>query len=231
MPTPSQIAANQKNAEKSTGPQTDAGKAAISMNAFMHGLTGRFVILPSEDPSLFDKLATALELEHNPMTPTETILVERMAQHHWLAQRAMSLQQLCFDGETGICTEEKQLAVYVRYQTTHERAFHKCLSDLLKIRAELRRAENGFVSQKQKVAAEARAIELHEARVRLANARAQTLEIDSDIRQTINAPLPRHTRVPFEDMCDAFKVVMQQFNREFHAEIEAKAAQQDKKAA
>jgi hypothetical protein len=32
--------------------------------------------------------------------------------------------------------EERQFARYLRYQTTHQRAFHKCLSELLKLRAE-----------------------------------------------------------------------------------------------
>jgi hypothetical protein len=76
-----------------------------------------------------------------------------MAQHYWLAQRALNLQQLCFD-ESGV--DEKRLALYLRYQTTHERAFHKCLNDLLKLRAEKRKEQNGFVSQQHKEADQAR---------------------------------------------------------------------------
>ncbi|HEY3454684.1 MAG TPA: hypothetical protein VGK64_08800, partial [Bryobacteraceae bacterium] len=34
--------------------------------------------------------------------------------------------------------------------TTHERAFHKCLNELLRIRAEKRKQEIGFESQKRK---------------------------------------------------------------------------------
>ena len=36
----------------------------------------------------------------------------------------------------------------MRYKTTHTRAFHKCLNDLLKLRAEKRKAEFGFEAQK-----------------------------------------------------------------------------------
>jgi hypothetical protein len=71
-----------------------------------------------------------------------------MAQHHWLRNRAELLQSNCFADDGSI--DEKRLALYLRYQTTHERAFHKCLNDLLKIRAEKRRAETGFESQKRK---------------------------------------------------------------------------------
>ena len=39
MATPAQIEANRRNARKSTGPKTAAGKAASSRNAFTHGMT------------------------------------------------------------------------------------------------------------------------------------------------------------------------------------------------
>ena len=39
MATPAQIEANRRNAGKSTGPKTAAGKAASSRNALTHGLT------------------------------------------------------------------------------------------------------------------------------------------------------------------------------------------------
>jgi hypothetical protein len=86
--------------------------------------------------------------EHDPATETESILVHRMAQHIWISQRAINLQQLCLDPDTGICDSEYRLALYLRYQTTHDRAFHKCLSELLKLKAEKRKAAIGFVSQK-----------------------------------------------------------------------------------
>jgi hypothetical protein len=39
MATPAQIEANRRNARKSTGPKTAAGKAASSRNALTHGMT------------------------------------------------------------------------------------------------------------------------------------------------------------------------------------------------
>ncbi|MBV9498723.1 MAG: hypothetical protein JO138_05080 [Acidobacteriaceae bacterium] len=223
MSTEAQIAANQQNATLSTGPTTQQGKDAICFNAFRHGLAGRFVILPHEDKHEFQELYFSLKAEHRPSTPTEHLLVERMAEHWWLAQRALCLQQLCFE-ESETCQDPKQLALYLRYQTTHDRGFHKCLSELLRLRAQKRKVEIGFVSQKHKDADELRKQELHEARVRLANARASHLEIDSDIRQTIEAPLPGHVRIPFEDLCHAFKVVVNEVNGKYKAKLEEKAA-------
>ncbi|HEX4810438.1 MAG TPA: hypothetical protein VH325_15985 [Bryobacteraceae bacterium] len=183
MSTSAQIAANQANAQQSTGPVTDSGKAASSQNRRTHGFSGRFALMTGEDPEEFTELITALIDEHQPSTATESMLVEKMAQHFWTARRATNLQALSFADEE---THPKQLALYMRYETTHDRAFHKCLSDLLKLRAERRkaleseiklrldeaafyqRAEDsrkiGFESQKQREADQARKQELHEAR-------------------------------------------------------------------
>jgi len=59
MTTEKQIAANRENARLSTGPRTEAGKAAPSTNAVKHGLTGRFVILPGQQEA-FDELEAGL---------------------------------------------------------------------------------------------------------------------------------------------------------------------------
>ncbi len=155
MSTSAQAAANQANAQLSTGATSPEGKHAISFNALRHGLAGRFLILPHENENEFKELFHGLQHEHRPSTPTEHLLVEGMAQHYWLAQRALNLQQGCFE-ESGSCRDDKQLALYLRYQTTHDRGFHKCLNDLLKLRAQKRREEIGFVSQEHKKADQAR---------------------------------------------------------------------------
>ncbi len=151
--SPAQLRANRANSQHSTGAKTSEGKQTVSLNAFRHGLAGRFLLLPHENENEFKELFHGLQHEHRPSTPTEHLLVEGMAQHYWLAQRALNLQQLCFD-ESGV--DEKQLALYLRYQTTHDRGFHKCLNDLLRLRAQKRREEIGFVSQQHKQADQTR---------------------------------------------------------------------------
>ncbi len=97
MPTQAQITANKANAQHSTGARTEAGKAASSHNHLSHGLTGtEFAILEWEDPNAFTELSAQLELEHKPATVTEQILIQNMAQHYWLTQRAIALQGTCF---------------------------------------------------------------------------------------------------------------------------------------
>jgi hypothetical protein len=150
MSTESQIEANRENAKLSTGPKSEAGKAVAAINNTRHGLAGAFRVLPSESQSEFDALLATLRDEHQPATFTETVLVEAMAQHHWLRQRALNLESSCYDAATGQIVDQKQLALLLRYQTTHERGFHKALNDLLKLRAARQKEQIGFESQQRK---------------------------------------------------------------------------------
>ncbi len=148
--SPAQLAANRANAELSTGPVTAAGRAISSQNRTSHGLArhnGVFLLLSTEDPNGFEALKASLAAEHQPTTETESILVSTMAESHWLANRAGSIQNSCFDLQTGQITDAKMFSLYLRYQTTHTRAFHKSLNDLVKLRAERRKNDNGFEAQ------------------------------------------------------------------------------------
>ena len=150
-----QLAANRANALHSCGPKTEPGRAISSQNHTSHGLArhnGTFVLLPTEDPNGFEALKAALATEHQPTSETEYILVIAMAESHWLANRAQNLQSGCFDPQTGQITDTKTFSLYLRYQTTHTRAFHKSLNDLLKIRAEKRKEKNGFEAQERREA-------------------------------------------------------------------------------
>ena len=195
MATQAQITANRINAQFSTGAKTEEGKAKSSRNNLRFGFTGRFFVAECEDQDQFDQLVSDLEDEHRPSTPTEKILVRNMAQHHWLAQRAIYMQDCCID-ETGVCFHEKQMALMIRYQTTHQRAFHKCLKELLTLRAQKHKEEIGFESQKEKqrdknaadyhtAKAEARRDELHQAKMQLLISQTTHQELKN---QALRAP-------------------------------------------
>jgi hypothetical protein len=132
---------NRANSQNSTGPRTPEGKLASSRNSFKHGLASAQLIVPGEDPAAFDALLTDLLAEHQPANPTEQLLVLEMAQSYWLTQRAIRFQNQCFAPE-GV--NEKRLALFLRYQTTHERAFHKALNTMIRLKKDRSRA---FVSQ------------------------------------------------------------------------------------
>jgi hypothetical protein len=72
-----------------------------------------------------------------------------MAKHHWLANRAIRLQDRSL--EFSLMRDNAispNFALLIRYQTTNERAFQKAFSTLQALRKESRTAEIGFASQK-----------------------------------------------------------------------------------
>ena len=175
------LGANRANAQLSTGPRTGEGKAISSRNNLRHGFLGAFCVLPTEDVDDFNELVRDLMDEHQPQTATESILINDMARHSWLTQRALRLQENCFD--SGNANFEKQLSLYIRYQTANQRAFHRCLADLLKLRKARLTEERGFESQKaaeaqeeRREAAENRKGEMHELNKFLAQMRIDTEE-------------------------------------------------------
>jgi hypothetical protein len=197
MASNAQILANRANAQLSTGPKTETGKQAVSLNHLQHGLSGTFHLLAWEDASQFEALQSGLRQEYQPETPTEAILVDRLAEHEWLRRRAAHLLSLCANAD-GLLDDAQQFALYLRYQTTHERAFHKCLNDLLKLRAEKRKQQIGFEAQKRAEEKAAQQAELAQARIRLAHAKAADLELDTEIRSICQARLPGHQAIPFD---------------------------------
>ncbi len=137
---------------KSTGPLTAAGKATSSQNALRHGLASGTILIPGEDPEEFAALQDGLLDQYQPADLTEKILVNDMARHHWLKDRAMRLQ-----GEALAIAQPGELpptfSVLLRYQTTNERAFHKALTTLQALRKQQvtdNKQQNRFVSQQKK---------------------------------------------------------------------------------
>ena len=210
MSTQAQILANQANAQLSSGPKTESGKAISSKNNFRHGLTGPFVVLGWESQDQYRALRDELFAEHQPTTITEEALVDDMAQSHWLRKRAVVLQHMCFDSDVAMVEEPKDLALYLRYQATHDRAFYKALNQLQKLRAEKRKAEIGFVSQQRRAADEERRTlndqrkqahetrreneeirrqQLHQARVWLTEAQARRHDTETRIAELTKMPL------------------------------------------
>ena len=79
MSTEAQHTANQANAQLSTGPTSEEGKAISSQNRRKFGLTGRFVVLPWEKQEEFEDLRARLCAEHQVYSPFEAELIEKMA--------------------------------------------------------------------------------------------------------------------------------------------------------
>ena len=91
--TPAQIAANQANAKLSTGPKTAEGKAASSHNAVRTALTGRTVLLPTDDVEAYQKHVARFEAQFHPVTDREKELTQNIADTQWRLNRIFALEQ------------------------------------------------------------------------------------------------------------------------------------------
>ena len=87
-----QFAANRTNAQSSQGPTTPEGKAKSSMNAVKTGLTGRTVLLPSDDAAIYQQHLDSHSKQFAPATDEEKSLVQTIADFEWRLLRIMPLE-------------------------------------------------------------------------------------------------------------------------------------------
>jgi hypothetical protein len=79
LATAAQIEANRRNAQKSTGPKTERGKARARRNAITHGVTARTIVpvLPQEDPKEMEDRTQQAIAAMKPRNLLELDLVRR----------------------------------------------------------------------------------------------------------------------------------------------------------
>jgi hypothetical protein len=85
------VAANRKNALKSTGPKTLRGKTYSARNAIKHGLfSGQTMdfISHGEDPTEYGEVLNGLRVQYQPIGTAEELEVERLALCWWRLKRA-----------------------------------------------------------------------------------------------------------------------------------------------
>ena len=87
MATEKQTIANRNNAQRSTGPSTDAGKARASQNAIKHGLLAKHLLLTDESEEDYQALLAGLIESHAPADTAEAVMVEKMAIALWKMRR------------------------------------------------------------------------------------------------------------------------------------------------
>ncbi len=91
-----QLAANRANAQLSTGPTSADGKAKSSLNAVKTGLTGRTVLLHSDDVDEYQRYLTDYEKELQPVGRRESDLVQSIVDTVWRLRRIPGLETAIF---------------------------------------------------------------------------------------------------------------------------------------
>lgn len=90
------LAANRANAQLSTGPTSNAGLAKSCLNAVKTGLTGRTVLLPTDDSAAYEQHLRNFQDDFKPATPRESALVKSLADTAWRLDRIPGLEFAIF---------------------------------------------------------------------------------------------------------------------------------------
>ncbi len=155
------------NQSKSTGPRTPEGKERSSHNALRHGLTGRIVVLPSEDMSVYQAFCKELMADLAPETPVERQYAQTFCDTQWRLNRARSIEDGMlslghFEGATvpGVDQPEIQAAL------TAAKVFRqdsKSFMNLTLYEQRLQRTQKEALRQLQELQAKRKAAEAEEA--------------------------------------------------------------------
>ncbi len=107
--SPSQLAANRANAQdeaagyrepktqtRSSGPTSPEGRTKSSLNAVKTGLTGRTVLLPTDDAPEYERHLRAYSDEFSPVGQRESDLVQSIADTMWRLKRIPCLENAIF---------------------------------------------------------------------------------------------------------------------------------------
>jgi hypothetical protein len=136
-----QHAANQKNAQHSTGPKTLDGKNAVRFNALTWSLRAQRLMTPRDNPADYQKLWDALEADWRPQNDTERHYLELMVIAKWLLTRTADSERRVYEADMSL---EKELSLLDRISARVarlERSFNTAMHELerLQLKREARR--------------------------------------------------------------------------------------------
>jgi hypothetical protein len=163
MSTKKQIAANRRNAKKSTGPKTEKGKSISRLNARRDGFTGQVIIVSAEDRPYFEEFQAKLIAGLHPETVLEHSLAHAIASDTWRLNHLRAVEMNLFalaaedpgaatasdprvqpavaDADTFSKQSERFLRLSL-YEQRLSRTLHKNLAALRSLQAERRRKES-----------------------------------------------------------------------------------------
>jgi hypothetical protein len=127
MSSDARINASRANGRKSRGPVTPEGKAISSKNRVDHGLFINSALLPGENHKEFRKVLARELLEHEPESPVEHQIVQKLALYQWKQMRIWAMQVGGHGGEIrnqegsqpDLLTRDMAYRAYVAYKDAH----------------------------------------------------------------------------------------------------------------
>jgi hypothetical protein len=97
---------NRANAQHSTGPRTDPGKAHSKFNALRHGLTGQVILMPGEDHEVYANFCENLKHDLRPVGAMEEAFAQSLADAQWQLNRARAIENNFFFAGAKLSPEE-----------------------------------------------------------------------------------------------------------------------------
>src|SRR5712691_423964 len=147
------------NGAKSRGPKTPQGRAAVSMNAFSHGLTAKTLILQNENPEQFAKMLNSYFDYLQPANQIEVDLIADMVAARWRLRRIWRFETAMLDIEmdsqapdfekrfekydedmrggaafSALADKSKGLSTALRYDIHLSRTYRRSLQELYRLR-------------------------------------------------------------------------------------------------
>jgi hypothetical protein len=104
-----QIEANRRNALRSTGPITEAGKHRSRRNAVRHGLCAETVVGNLEDIEDYKGFEAAIIADYDAETAVERELVLRLASLFWRIRRATAIETTLLGIQGDIVRDHRRL--------------------------------------------------------------------------------------------------------------------------
>jgi hypothetical protein len=127
MASAAQTAANQRNAQHSTGPRSAQGKARTAQNAFRHGLTAATLTVRDDERAAFELLRDALLEELDPQGAVETLAFQSLLHAAWSLHRYRSLEALLDIADPNDAATLDRLG---RHHSRHQRDYYRALHEL-----------------------------------------------------------------------------------------------------
>jgi hypothetical protein len=168
MSSQKQTEANRRNAAKSTGPRTPAGKAAARLNALKHGVFANSPVIVGEDLAHYEALSRSHFERFQPAGPEEHTLVAALVRSAWLLERLSRVETQLWDRRLDHLAEFESDEAYPfaraneflhsalhnlqRRLDAADRAYRRNLELLLKLQAQRSQPvpqPNGFVPAKR----------------------------------------------------------------------------------
>src|ERR1035437_5044195 len=156
MATPAQTAANQANAQKSTGPRSVEGKSVSRFNALKHSIDAASIVIPGEDPADYDALADHYLQEFRPQSASESFHVGAMLRADWQKGRLQRVEADLFRTVLAespgnslaavLLAESPAAKLLLRVQrqiAAFERTWHRANTELRRARAQAESAPEG----------------------------------------------------------------------------------------